>query len=467
MSEGSKVLRGTGRAAAGLVVIAAAAASLLVLQGSSIPAFDQTPPSVTVDTTQNSTQTLVCAGAYSVLGADPSRPEAAIPTGAPETVISGEPDAVEALARGEGGDAPPAAITAPAGAAIGAAQVQAVSTETAVGAVASACATPTNEQWLIGGDTSEGVSTTLSIGNAGNVPATVQIELFDENGRVEAAGTKAVLVQPHAEQIVSINGYAPERASLAVHVVSTGAPVTATLGIGRIVGLDPFGVSTVTRQIEASNTLVIPGVTHIDDGHDHGPNDVGEESELGVHVRLLNPLGEEGDVGEARILGLTKKGDRIDLGSLSVVGDAVAEFVVPRWPAEVDAIVVESDLPVVGGALGHATSDDHHDFGWFAPAPVIAADTTVAAPVVDGGELVIANPGDADAEVELAPAAGKTRTVKVAAGAAVAVDASAGGTLTSTRPVHAGVRYTAGGDIDGYPILAPAERDGSLTVYTR
>lgn len=467
MSESSRMLRGTARAAVGLVVIAAVAAALLVLQGFSVPGVERTPPAITVDTTQDSTQTLVCSGAYSVLGADATRPEAAIPTGAPATVISGEAGDIEALNRSEGGDAPPVAITAPAGAVIGAAQLQAVSTETVVGTTASACSAPVNEQWLLGGDTSEGVSSVLNISNAGEVPATVQITVYDENGRVESSETASILVQPKSEQIVALNGYAPDRASLAVHVVSTGAPVAATLGVNRVIGLTPFGASAVTRQLEASNTLVIPGVTNLELAHDHGPNDVGESDALGVRVRVLNPVGEGDDVGSARIIGLTESGTRVDLGALSFAGDAIAEFVIPHWPEEVNSIVIESDLPVIGGAVGYVDSDSRPDFAWFTPAPVIEADTTVAAPVVADGVLVIANPGDADASVVLTPAEGKPRTVEVKAGASVTAAATAGGTLTSDVPVYAGVRYTEGGEIAGYPILAPAERDGELTVYTR
>lgn len=473
MSETSRVLRGTVRAAVGLLIVAIVATALLVLQGVAIPVVERTPPAIAVDTTQNSTQTLLCSGAYSVLGADPARPEAAIPTGATETAIAGEPESVDALNRSEGGDAPPVALTAPAGDPIGAAQIQEVQAETAVGAVASACATPSNEQWLLGGDTGEGVTTTLGIVNGGEVPATVRITVYDENGRAENAQSTAVLVQPRSEQIVSLNGYAPDRARLAVHVVSTGAPVTATLNAGRVIGLDPYGVSSVTRQLEASNTLVIPGVTNLDVTSDHGPSDVGDDDAFGVTVRVLNPMGEDGDVGSARIIGLTSKGDRLELGSLAVVDDAIAEFTVPKWPAEVNAIVVESDVPVIGGAVGYVNADKRHDFAWFTPAPMIEADVPVAAPVVPGGVLVVANPGDTEAKIELTPAegtegaAGKPRTVKLKAGASAEVPATAGGTLTSTQPVYAGVRYTEGGDIAGYPILAPVEREGTLTVYTR
>ncbi|MFA5607965.1 MAG: hypothetical protein WDA07_12365, partial [Leucobacter sp.] len=62
---------------------------------------------------------------------------------------------------------------------------------------------------------------------------------------------------------------------------------------------------------------------------------------------------------------------------------------------------------------------------------------------------------------------GESRSARVPAGAAAVVPATSDGLLSSSVPVHAGVRYLDGGDIEGYPVLAPAVRDGTLTVYTR
>jgi hypothetical protein len=88
---------------------------------------------------------------------------------------------------------------------------------------------------------------------------------------------------------------------------------------------------------------------------------------------------------------------------------------------------------------------------------------------VGGGQLVVVNPGSEEAElvIESADGSGKPREQKLPAGAAAVVRAPAEARLTSSVPVHAGVRYVSGGTIAGYPILAPDPRDGEITVYTR
>lgn len=465
MSGKSRILRGTGRASAGLLVVAAAAGAVVLIGTVDLPDVERTPPAIEVDTMQDSTQRLVCAGSFSLLGADPARPEAAIPVGAPAIALSGEPEEALPLARTEGGEAPPTVFTAPSGAVLGAAQLQAVDVDTARGVAASACAEPLNEQWLLGGETTTGVSMTVSLGNPGAVPATVQLAVFDENGPVTAGQTSAVLVPAGTEQTVSLNGYAPDRGRIAVRVISTGAPVTATLGVVQAQAIDPFALDTITRQSAPATRLVVPGVANIDRVDDRGPSDVGDSDPFRVRVRVLAPGGE---TGTARISGLDADGKPVDLGEVGLTGQQVGELEVQNWPAGVNAVVIDADVPVIGGVMGSVDTERSHDFAWFAPAPALEAGLPVAAPIVDNGVLVIANPGDEAAEVEVEPAGdGKARTVKVPAGAAVTVDAPADSVLTSTAPVHAGVRYAEGPDLAGYPILEPAMRDGVLTVYTR
>ncbi|UOQ56458.1 DUF5719 family protein [Leucobacter allii] len=465
MSERSRILRGGARAVTGLAVVAVSAAAVALIGSATLPAVATEPPALAVDTTQNTQRTLVCAGAFAELGGDAARANVAVPTGAPAVALSGTASESAALARPEGGDGLPAVFSAPAAEPIGAAQLQQVSTETLRGAVASSCAEPLNEQWLLGGASTLGISTTLSLGNAGTVPATVQLTVYDENGEVVDDRMSGVLVAPGSEQIVSLNGYAPDRERLAVRVESTGAPVTASLGVGQTSGIEPWAVSTVNRQAEPETRLVIPGIANVSD-HVHGPSDSGEGDEIPVVVRALAP-GEAG--GVATVRAIDREGASTELGAIDLAPGVVGELQITTWPKGATTVIVDADVPVLAAVQGTASEDDETDNEWFTPANRIPADTPTAAPVVGGGRLVLANPGDEAAEVTIASASGngKTRTVDVPAGASVLASAPADAVLTSSAPVHAGVRYLTGGDLAGYPILAPDPRDGELTVYTR
>ena len=458
-----RVMRGGLRITTGMVILASGAVAAVVLGSVALPSVERAPVSVTVDTLQQAERDVVCAGAFPVLGADPTRPTASIPTGEAQLTLSGAAGAQMELQSGEAGGAGPQAFSAAAGAQFAAAQTQAVATETLRGRTASACAEPANEQWLVGGATTLGVSTTVALGNAAEVPATVKLTVFDENGEVDARLTSGVLVPAGSSRVVSLNGYAPGRERLAVRVVSTGAAVTATLGVAHVTELRSFAVDTATRQLSPAGTLVIPGIANLSD-HQHGPGDAGELDPFSVLFRVLAPGGQS---GTATIRALFADGSSEALGEIEYGGNAVAELPIAHWPEEANAVVITAQDPLVGAAFGSADRGAEHDYAWFAPAPELAANTQTAAAVAPGGELVLVNPGTADARVRVGGGPDPAATVTVPAGAAVSVDAPAAALITGDAAIYAGVRIATGGDIAGYPVVGLTERASSLTVYTR
>lgn len=451
------------RAAVGAVVVAVAASAVILVSSLDLPSIERHPVVLTTDTTQRTARTLVCDGGYAELGADPNYPDIAMPTGAPVLARAGaKPDARE-LSRATGGEGLPEVLTAQGDQPLAAAQLQQVSTETLNGAVASACAEPLNEQWLIGGGTGLGVTTTLNIGNPGAVPATVQVTVFDDQGEVARVQTAGVIVGPGTQHTVSLNGYAPDRERVAVRVSSTGAPVTAALSVGHRVGLESFGVSTVDRQAEPATHLVIPGVTNAAAGK-QGPSDAGEGDPYPVTVRAFAP---GGTAAVATVRAFDARGHATALGEIEVAANGVGELTVNTWPEGASAVEVTSDQPVIAAVLGSGEKRSAHDYEWFTPAPVIAAGEAVAVPVVQGGVVVLVHPGEGTAEVTVTDAKGKSNVSKLSPGSARTVKVSNNSTITATDDIYAGVRYTEGANLAGYPVLPPSQRDGTLTVYTR
>ena len=451
------------RAAVGALVIAVAATAVVLVSSIDVPTVERKPLVLTADTTQNTSRTLVCDGGFAELGADPSHPEVAVPVGAPVIARAGAKAETRELTRLTGGPGLPEVLSFGGDDPLAAAQLQNVSTETLRGSVASACAEPLNEQWLIGGSTDLGVTTTLNVGNPGRVPATVQVTAFDEAGQVDAVQTAGVIVAPGAQVTISLNGYAPDRARLAVRVSSTGAPVTAALSVGHRVGLTSFGVSSVDRQAAPDTRLVIVGVAN-SAGDKQGPSDAGEGDPYPVTVRAFAPGGES---TTASVRALDGKGHATDLGVIEIAPDAVGELKVSTWPRGSAAIEVRSDVPVIASALGSAERGADHDYEWFTPSPAITAGETVAVPVVGQGVVYVAHPGEGAVEVTVTDAKGKARSTELSPGSVRSVAVPANSTLTATGEVFAGVRYLEGADIAGYPVLPATQRDGTLTVYTR
>lgn len=472
MSDQSKrLLLGSARAATGVVIIGASVGVALLL-GTGIvpvPSIDRGVVSVAVDSNQDATFSLVCAGAFAELGADPSQPTVAIPGGDTQLVLTGTPIEESELERQQSLGSAPRVLDTTSNAPLAAAELQQVLTPTLQGLAASSCAEPVHEQWLVGGGTTLGLSTTVVLGNPFEVPATVQLSIYDQSGPLDSSGSAGVLVPAGTQRIVSINGYAPGREQLAVLVESSGAAVTATLGVSQTVDIRSYAVDMVTRQLAPAQQLVFPAVENVTADQNSGVGLATDGADFPVSVRLLAPDQAGAPSGEATILALRPQGEAVTLGTIKLDAGVVTQFNAPEWPSDAQAIVVESELPVVGGVFGSSDLPPSHDYAWFAPAPALPVDTDVALAVVSGGELVLANPGAVEATVSIEPddGTGEARAVKVPAGGAVSVNAQGENRLRSDVPLWAGVRVVKSSYIAGYPVLPPIERSASLTVYPR
>lgn len=490
--ESKRFWRGGARAITGVVIIGVSAAAAIALGTGLVPApaIERGVVALDVDTSRNAQLTFACAGAFGELGADAGRPTVSLPQGFTELALSGESASISELNRDEPSGSAPQVLETPVTATLAAATFQSLDTPTLHGAVASACTEAMHEQWLVGGSTVLGVSTTVVLANPFEVPATVQLTVYDENGQLAGRQTAGVLVPANTQRIVSINGYAPNSEMLAVRVESSGAAVTAHLSVSHQIDVRSFGIDTVTSQAAASKRLIVPGVTNRN-LHEHGPTDEADHHEdFPVVVRVFAP-GSEG--GTARISAIFAEGENEVLGTLDYRSGEVAEFTVDHWPEAAQAVIVEADTAVVGGVLGSADVPPQHDYAWFAPAQLLPVDEPVGLAVVPGGELVLVNPGAESATVSIssggdggdagdassagasgsngsaaASSSADAQQVEVAPGAAVTVKVAAGGaTLRTSAPIAAGVRVVNGPTIAGYPVPAPPVRTSQLTVYTR
>ncbi len=90
------------------------------------------------------------------------------------------------------------------------------------GLASSGCAAATAESWFPAGSTTVGRTSLLTLSNPTEVPATVDIELFDDGGPVSAPGTSGVIVPPNGQRVLSVAGFAPDLESPVIHITSTG-----------------------------------------------------------------------------------------------------------------------------------------------------------------------------------------------------------------------------------------------------
>lgn len=462
-----------GRALTGFLITAVAVAGALLAGTVTIPGVERPTHSVTVKAQQTGERGIVCSGPFAELGADPERPGIAVPVGSANVVIGGDGE-LSTLERSEIDELSVSGVGVVTGAmseTMAAAQSQQLSSPTLRGLVASSCVEPVNEQWLVGGGSAMGETTTLNLGNTSDVPSTVQITVFDENGEIDALQTAGVIVAPFSAQVVSLNGYAPTSERIAVRVTSTGAPVSASLGITKIDGITPMGAATVTRQLRAAEQLVIPAVTSEDNSNHDAPESGGAIDRFPVRVHAIAPGTTP---GTAVVAAVDSEGTRFELGEIELAPNVVGELIVPQWPENATALLVEADVPVYAAAEGTANSSSssgaHRDFDWFSPAPALLPGDETSVPIVGGGSLIVANLGPETAKVTATREGSKSEdalVVVVPAGAAVPIDMVGVVTLVSDSPVYAGVRLIASGAIAGYPVVPTADNASELTIYTQ
>ena len=469
MTERSRVVLGSVRATTGLLITAVTATAVVLLAGTTLPVVTAEPVGVSVDTSQTTQRTLVCQGSFAELGLDPENPEATSLTGDVDLETAGESEGIDPLITDSAGSgSAPAVRTGQDSAQFGAAQSQRVSSEDIRGTAASTCVEPVNEQWVVGGDTLTGTSTTLSVANPGEVPATVRIDLYDENGPVDSGQVTGVLVPPKSERTISLNGYAPERERLVAHVVSTGATVSAGMGIGQTVDIDPFSAGSVTRQLDPNERLVIPGVTN---RNTLAENHTGEAQDLDQFPVLVRAFAPGDEAGTATVRAVDENGRSYDLGEISLEPGVAGQLEIDQWPTRAQGIIIDADVPIVGGAFGSVDGDERHDNAWFSPASELPAGVAVAAPVVNSGELVLSNPGESDATVRVERAGDSAdddaREITVPGGGTVTAEIRNGAQLRTEDQVHAAVRVVGRGALAAYPILPIGDRTQELTVYTR
>ena len=350
------------------------------------------------------------------------------------------------------------------------------------GLAGATCRPAVNEAWLVGGSTSIGSSARLVLQNPGRTPAQVSLELWGPAGQVELAGSSQYLVPAGSERVVLLEGAAAEQPRIVVHMVASGGLVAAYLQDSELRGLTSAGVDDVVPGTVPSTRQVIPGVSVLAstvDGVDTGV------------LRLLAP----GKAGTAKVHVLGPAGQSVLPGAGDVQLDAGAVLDVPLGglPAGAWTIVVDSDVPVVAGAMitrgagvGATTLDqvDPLERAWAAAVapgttgpvallPDIAWQLVLAVPDGQGGS------GSAAVQVDMVGPAGLAATISedVSPGTSVSLTAADFGDAPAARGlvirsadprvVWAVVLESSspdGGMVSVLSPLAPREASGSVAV---
>lgn len=300
----------------------------------------------------------------------------------------------------------------------------------ATGFAAAPCREPALESWLVGGDVSVGASDIILLTNPGAVTAKVDLTVFGDKRDVST-----VVVPAGTQMGVPLASIASGARLPVVHVVSSGAPVRATLQSTLVRTLDAVGVDLQDGVIGPQNTQDILGVQA-------APATEGDDTSTGVVVRMLSPNA----AAKARVLITSATtGAAVDEYSVDLAAATPSEVSLSGLGKGAYDIRIVSDQPVIAGARQVARAAGAEDFAWSLPSPQLAANDTTMFSVPDGAPatLYLHNPGDTKLSVTLGGDA--DRTVQLAPGASASLGVQAGGySLSSTGRVSAAVGMLGG-----------------------
>lgn len=482
------LLTSLSRAGIGLGLTAVGAVAVLIVGSFVVPTVSIPPVSATVDAARTSSHTLACNGSVLELGADPANPLLGIPVGSSTLTIhdaTGVPRAPDA--NSPSGAAETSSFTreyeatqqgTPSGSGVileldgNQAFAEAVSeSENAVaptlrGFTATQCVEPSTETWIVGGTTTLGSVTIVTLTNPGDVAATVFVNVYDSEGLVDSLQSAGVVVPPLSQRSVSINGYAPDRESLAVQVLSRGAKVVAMMQETFVEGLNPAGVETVQGTSTPQQRVVIAGITEppqaaAEDVHGHS---------AGHTLRVLAP-GEKG--GVVTVTGVGAEGDTVQLVTEYLQPGKVTEFALEKLTEAFSSVIVEAEVPVVASVTGFAAGATGADIAWFTAATALDREIPVAIPEGPSPQVTFYNPGSEDIVIDLIEGVGNVEggklRVNIPAGASVrqSVKSNTGYQLLTSSPVFAAVSFAGDGQLSSFAIVPPAATAESITVYTR
>ncbi|MFB6609566.1 DUF5719 family protein [Agromyces sp. NPDC056379] len=477
-----------GRAAGLLVAAALAVAALGAAALVPWPEHQVAPPSLVVQPAE-SRQQRVCPGPLLTLADDAAAATTASSIGEAEITVGAEPDDAEITetpldAPGNpraDRDGTPVVIEVEPGTVdagmIAGAQSQSADTETIAGFAATACAEATAESWLVGGATTLGRTSLVTLANPTAVAATVDVRVIGETGAVEAGSALGMIVPGGSQRVVSLAGLAPNIASPVVHVTSTGGTIAATLEQSAVDGLAPAGVEFTGPAAMPANTQIIPGFVVAEAGG-IDPADDHAEGDAFPAVRLLATGDEPVDV----TIGLVPEAGSADGSTIEATLQPGRATDVPLGVLEAGAytVRVEADGPILAAARASisvpadetpsasADAAAAGDFAWTVSTSPLLDDAVIAVPDGPSPVLHLANEGEGEAEVQLT-LDGETRAITIDAGGAASVEVDAGSivTLAGVAGVHASVSFNDVAGLASFGVQPPGPLDAPIRVFPR
>ncbi|WFR84868.1 DUF5719 family protein [Arthrobacter sp. Y-9] len=325
------------------------------------------------------------------------------------------------------------------------------------GLAAVTCQAPSSDQWIVGASTLVGRTSVLNLSNPSTTPATVNLELYGDKGQIKAPGSRGLSIGAGQSRSLVLAGLAPQQAALAVHVSSTGGPVTATVQQSVLRGLTPGGVDYLGPTGQPGTRQIIPGVSLRGSA---AAAKLGSGFEDAAPTLALAVPGAQDAVVQVRVYG--KSGQQaLDKGVVNAPAGTVTQIPLSGLPDGDYTIAISSDVSVTAAvrATRGTTAKDPSDFAWVPASAPLSTDQVMTVPVGGTSRLQFGAPaGRAEVSYRAITADGAVQpaakaTLAAGTTATVEVPEKAGGSAV------VGYLFSASGD-PAYAALVQTEDKG-------
>ncbi len=306
-------------------------------------------------------------------------------------------------------------------------------TDAVAGYLATECGDPLNDQWLIGGSTTTGRDTIITISNGSDVEARIDLEIWGSAGKVDAPGSHGIVVPAQSQRSYSVAGFAPDEGSPVIHLVSNGAAVWATLQTTVVRGLVPGGLDRIGSVATPTVSVSFP-VLRVPTEKSIGKLLADPSyADIVAALRLLVP--GETDATITITLDPYAEGES-QVVSASIPAGSTLDLPISELSAGDWAVTIESDQPIVAGArVGfHDPASGITDLAWASASPDQTG--TVSVTVPGDAALGLANGGSSEVTVSIVNNGGLAEDVIIPARGKLIIPVGQGVvTLTSNAPV--------------------------------
>ncbi|TDE15938.1 DUF5719 family protein [Jiangella asiatica] len=232
----------------------------------------------------------------------------------------------------------------------------------------ASCTAPQREHWFVGASGEVGRRGRLVLANPTDVPAVVDIELWDEAGPIEAPGTQDVGVPARSQRVFLLDALAPGSVATGVHVATSQGRVAAALEVREMAEITPQGMTYVPASVAPTDELIIPGV----------PGQ-GERS-----LRIVAP-GDTDAIVSLQILGPDGAFSPVDQDVLTVTAGTVADIPIDTG-TDPTAIRLRSDEPITAAVrVVQPVEDGLPDLAYTAASRPLSGPTPALLNRVSGG----------------------------------------------------------------------------------